>query len=84
VLCIAALVAVMPKDVEGAEVWGATNGNVLMHYPLDGGLASSFSVQLPTGAGSLTDLEVIPEPSSFFLVTIGLFALTSVSRFRRR
>ncbi len=28
--------------------------------------------------------ELVPEPSSFFLVTIGLFALTGVSRCRRR
>ena len=28
--------------------------------------------------------ELVPEPSSFFLVTVGLFALTGVSRFRRK
>ncbi len=40
--------------------------------------------QIGDVAGYLVEYSSIPEPSSFFLVTIGLFALSSVSRCRRR
>ena len=58
-LCIAASVSVMPRVVVGAEVWGASNGDFIMHYPIGGGASSVFPADLPAGSSFLTDLVLV-------------------------